>query len=306
VGLTLGLSLAAAILFAAGTVYQEKVAATASDEEAASAGFLIRLAKQPVWLLGIAIDAGGFVCQAAALGVGKLVVVQPILASSVVFALPLGRLITGQRSTRREHAAALAVTAGLALFLVIANPTGGRDDATPTGWIVSSAVIAAVSAVLVVIGLRGGPALKAGALGTAAGVLFALSAAITKATVDQLDEGILHVFTDWHLYALIVVGYASMTISQTSLQTGRLGLSVATQMSFDPVASVVLGLAAFGETLHVSAGGAVASGAALLVMLGGLVVLTTARADEDQATSPTPPPPPSPAPVASAPNRSAA
>jgi hypothetical protein len=27
-----------------------------------------------------------------------------------------------------------------------------------------------------------------------------LSAALTKATVDQLDEGILHVFATWHLY----------------------------------------------------------------------------------------------------------
>src|SRR3954469_19958005 len=85
-GLTLALALGAAVLFAAGTVYQEKVATTASDTEAASAGFLIRLAKQPVWLLGIAIDAGGVVCQAAALGVGKLVVVQPILAPRGVFA----------------------------------------------------------------------------------------------------------------------------------------------------------------------------------------------------------------------------
>src|SRR3954469_16809108 len=287
-GLTLALALGAALLFAAGTVYQEKVAATASDEEAASAGFLIRLAKKPQWLLGIALDAGGFVCQAAALGVGKLVVVQPVLATSVVFALPLGRLITGRRTNRIEVAAAVAVTAGLALFLVVANPPGGSDDATTAGWIISSAVIAAVSAVLVIVGLRGGPALKAGALGTAAGVLFALSAAITKATVDQLDEGILHVFTDWHLYALIVVGYASMTISQTSLQTGRLGLSVATQMSFDPVTSVVLGLAAFGEALHVSAGGGVVSAVALLIMLGGLVVLTTAQGDQDQAATPAP------------------
>jgi drug/metabolite transporter (DMT)-like permease len=300
-GLTLALALGAAVLFAAGTVYQEKVAATASDAEAASAGFLIRLAKKPQWLLGIALDAGGFVCQAAALGVGKLVVVQPVLATSVVFALPLGRWITGRRTNRIEVAAALAVTAGLGLFLIVANPSGGHDDATTAGWIVSSAVIAAVSAVLVVVGLRGGPALKAAAFGTAAGVLFALSAAITKATVDQLDEGILHVFTDWHLYALIAVGYASMTISQTSLQTGRLGISVATQMSLDPVTSVVLGLAAFGETLHVSAGGAVASAAALLVMLGGLVVLTTAQGDDAQVGSASP----AADAVPSAPNRSA-
>src|SRR3954452_17652216 len=112
-GLTLALALGAAVLFAAVTVYQEKVAITASDTEAASAGFLIRLAKQPLWLLGIASDAGRVVCQAAALGGGELVVGQAVLATSVVFALPLGRLITGRRTNRVEVAAAVAVTAGL-------------------------------------------------------------------------------------------------------------------------------------------------------------------------------------------------
>ena len=43
---------------------------------------------------------------------------------------------------------------------------------------------------------------RAALLGTAAGILFALSAALTKATVEQLDEGVLTIFEHWHLYAL--------------------------------------------------------------------------------------------------------
>jgi hypothetical protein len=61
------LAFAAAVLFAFGTVPQQRVAVTASDEEAARASFLIQLARRPQWLTGIATDGGGLVCQAGAL-----------------------------------------------------------------------------------------------------------------------------------------------------------------------------------------------------------------------------------------------
>jgi drug/metabolite transporter (DMT)-like permease len=96
------LALAAALLFALGTVLQQRVAAASAGAEAMRAGFLLRLARQPQWLAGIAADAAGFACQAAALGLGRIVVVQPLLASSVVFALPLGVWLAGQRTDRGD------------------------------------------------------------------------------------------------------------------------------------------------------------------------------------------------------------
>ena len=272
------LALLAALLFAAGTVLQQKVAATASDEESLQPGFLLRLARRPQWLLGIALDAAGFVCQAIALGLGRLVVVQPILATSVVFALPLGARLSGQHVGRRQLGAAVAVTAGLAAFLVVADPTGGVDDASAAAWAISCAVIAVLCAGLYVAGHRRDPGAKATLLGIAAGVLFGLSAALTKAIVELLDDdGVAAVVTDWHLYALVVVGYAGMTLSQTSLQTGRLAPAISTQMVFDPVASLLLGILAFDERLHTSAAGVAGSLAAIAVMFGGLVVLASAQ-----------------------------
>ena len=58
-------------------------------------------------------------------------------------------------------------------------------------------------------------------------MLFGLSAALTKSVGDQFADGALTIFTDWHTYALVVVGYASMTLSQLSLQTGVLAPAVA-------------------------------------------------------------------------------
>ncbi len=268
-----GLALAAALLFSLGTVLQAQVASQASEEEARGAGFLLQLARKPRWLAGIAADAAGFVAQAGALAVGRLVVVQPMLATSVVFALPLGAKLGGRRVSRRDLLAAAAVTAGLGAFLVVADPTGGVDNPPAKEWIASFAVCGVAAAALAVVARGRSPVHRAALLGIAAGILFALSAALTKATVDLLDDGVLAVFEDWHVYALVVVGYVSTMLAQASLQTGALAPAVATQMSVDPIASVLLGVLAFDETIHESTGPLLGALAAFAVMLVGLVYL---------------------------------
>ena len=143
------IALAAALLFALGTVLQQRVAAATPSGEAARAGFLLRLARRPLWLSGIAADGAGFVLHAAALAIGGLVVVQPVLATTVVFCLPLAAALEHRRIRARELAAAAAVTAGLACFLVVAMPSGGRVDATAAGWAASFAIAGLVSGALV-------------------------------------------------------------------------------------------------------------------------------------------------------------
>jgi drug/metabolite transporter (DMT)-like permease len=271
------LALAAALLYSLGTVLQQQVASTASEEEARRAGFLLRLARRPRWLAGIAADALGFAAQAAALAVGRLVVVQPLLATTVVFSLPLGAKLGGRRVARRDMVAALAVTAGLAVFLVVADPTGGRDDAATAAWIVSFAAAAVLCAALAFAARGRPPARRAGLLGAAAGILFGLTAALTKATVERLDDGLLEVLADWHLYALLVVGYAATSLSQSSLQTGALAPSVATQLSLDPIASLLLGILAFDETVHEDTAGMIAALAAFAVMIAGIVRLAVTQ-----------------------------
>lgn len=78
------------LLFALGTVLQQK-AGLEAPAEGSSSGLLIQMAKRPVLVAGIAAAGLGFGGQAAALALGSLAVVQPLLVGSVVFALPLGR-----------------------------------------------------------------------------------------------------------------------------------------------------------------------------------------------------------------------
>src|SRR4051812_20660112 len=135
------LAIGSAAVFALGTVLQQRVVMDAPEAKEASAGILFRMIQHPVWLAGIAAYGVAFGLQAGALGVGRLVVVQPILATTIVFALPLGVWLSSQTITRRDVIAAIVVTVGLALFLFLADPSGGKDDAPIAQWVVAGAVL---------------------------------------------------------------------------------------------------------------------------------------------------------------------
>ncbi|MBK5231660.1 MAG: DMT family transporter [Thermoleophilia bacterium] len=280
------LAIIAALMFSLGTVLQQKVAAEVPDEDTMKAGLLLQLARRPVWLLGIVVDGLGFLCQAAALHFGKLVVVQPLLAISVVFALPLGRWITNRRITKNDVIGAGAVTGGLILFLVLADPQGGVKDASTAGWIISGAIAGAICLALITASRGRPPSPKAALLGMSAGILFGFSAGLTLTVVDDLDNGFTQIVTDWHLYALIAVGWISMTLSQASLQTGALAPAISTQMSLDPIASVVLGIVIFKERIDdTPLEGAIAA-IGLAVMIFGLVILARSQALGESAAKP--------------------
>jgi drug/metabolite transporter (DMT)-like permease len=198
----------------------------------------------------------------------------------------MGAKLTGQRIKRIDVAGAVLVVGALVAFLTIANPSGGRDDAPFGEWLVAGGICAGLAAVLVALGQRGPAPRRAALLGIATGLLFALSAALTKAVVDELDDGVFHVFATWHLYALAVVGYAAMTLNQLALNTGALAPAIATSMAFDPITSVVLGVTLLDESLHETPLGAVATVAALAAALIGMALL--ARSQSRDAAEPQP------------------
>jgi drug/metabolite transporter (DMT)-like permease len=273
------LALVSALLFALGSVLQQKAGVDGRSAGARS-GLLLRMACRQVWLAGVASDGLGFIAQAAALRIGRLAVVQPLLVTSVVFALPLGAQLSHQRVSRRDAAAAALVVLALGGFLTVANPSGGRAEVPLSGWLIAAVACAAVCLPMALAGQRGPAARRAAFLGAAAGILFALSAALTKAVVDELPLGILHVMSSWELYALALVGYASMTLNQLALNTGALAATLATSTALDPIASVVLGLTLFHEHLRATSLQVVAACAALAIALAGMGLLARSEAEE--------------------------
>jgi drug/metabolite transporter (DMT)-like permease len=273
----IALALVAAALFALGSVLQQK-AGTNAPTIGARAGLLLRMARRPVWIAGVAADGLAFVAQAAALGVGRLAVVQPLLVACVAFALPLGAWLGGQRVGRTEVIAAAALLVGLGAFIVIADPAGGASSASLGSWLIAAAACVGPCVGLTLLAPRAPGPRRAALLGLAAGILFALSAALTKAVVKELSDGLLTLITTWPLYGLIAVGYVSMTLNQMSLDAGALAATMATSTALDPIVSVVLGLTLFQESVSAGPVQVLVILLALAVVVAAMLVLARDQA----------------------------
>jgi drug/metabolite transporter (DMT)-like permease len=274
----IALALIAAALFALGSVLQQK-AGTDAPTIGARGGLLLEMARRPVWLAGVVADGLAFAAQAAALDVGQLAVVQPLLVASVAFALPLGAWLTNQQVGRREVIAAAAILIGLGAFIAVANPGGGRTSAPLGAWLIAAAACGGPCVALTLLAPRAAVPRRAAMLGAAAGILFALSAALTDTVVNELSSGPIAVITTWPLYGLVAVGYVSMTLNQMSLDAGALAATMATSTSLDPIVSVVLGLTLFQESIDANPVEIVVTVLALVVVVSAMVVLAR---DQDQ------------------------
>jgi drug/metabolite transporter (DMT)-like permease len=273
---------------ALGLVLQQK--GTLEAPEATSSGFIAAIFSKPVWLAGAASQVLGWVTQALALKQGTLFLVQPVISLQVVFALPLGIWITRQRVGRREWLGALAVVAGLAVYLGVSNPSQGRSTVPADVWASATVVVIVVVALLAAFGWRRAPTEKAACLGTAAGILYGYQAAAMKDFTQVAPDGFLAMVTSWSSYALLISALGGFYLVQASLQTGALAPSIATSNAANPLTSAALGRTMFLEIPQRTAGGKIASFGALVVLLIGLVWLARgkAAADEQRQEQPRP------------------
>ncbi len=182
------LALIAAFLFALAATLQQKGALGVTGVSMSDPASLWRLARNHVWLLGTVALLIGYVVQAVALDNGKLAIIQPLLVTTVVFALPLGYFLTGQHVGRREIIGALVVIAGLALFAVFGDPAGGNENAPNDEWAIALLVIGAICVVLLVLARRSEGSRRAAYYGVVSGMLFGVSACLVKPTIDYLTS----------------------------------------------------------------------------------------------------------------------
>ena len=277
------LALTAAFLFALAAALQQKGALNLPTLSLAQPMSLVRLLGQTMWLLGTVALFTGYLFQAAARDRGRLSVIQPLLVTTVVFALPLGYLLTGQHVGRREVIGAVVIIVGLGLFVYFGDPAGGKENAPNSEWAITIGLLTVLCGALFVFGRKGGLAMKAAVYGTVAGIMFGLSSALTKPTIDYLHESVGTMLSHWECYALAIAGAGGFVLQQISLGTGRLAPSVATVSVANPVVGILIGVFLLDETLSRPTWHVVVAVAGLSLALVGAVVISLAReaADDD-------------------------
>jgi len=249
--LAAGLALLSAALFAVAAAAQQRAAAQVPDDRARGLGLIRVLVRRPLWWVGTGGDLGGFAAQAAALGLGSLMLVQPLLVTTLLFALPLSTWWSGRRLSRPDAAWALTLSAALALFVVVAEPTAGVDRATPLQWLPAGVVLGALLlGCLAVAAVRRGT-LRAVLLAVATALLYGFTAALTKGVVSLLDDGLLALVTAWETPALAIAAVGGTLLSQSAFQAGGLAASLPIITVGEPIVGVALGAAVLGEQVQV-------------------------------------------------------
>jgi drug/metabolite transporter (DMT)-like permease len=282
------LALVAAFCFALAATLQQKGALGLGDALKSAASYLA-LAKQKWWLAGTLVLFAGYIVQAVALGKGQLAIVQPLLVTTIVFALPLGYFLTNQIVNRAEIGAAAIVVLGLAAFTIFGKESTGRNDAPSREWAITLSAFGLVALALVILGRRGDSRRKAALFGASAGVLYALSASMWKPTADALDAGgLAGMLSDWEFYAFASAGLIAFAVQQISLATGHLASSVATVSVCNPIVSIVIGIVVLEERLSPPGWHKLIAYAGLGVALLGAIAITKAtegaKESEPEAT----------------------
>jgi drug/metabolite transporter (DMT)-like permease len=204
-----------------------------------------------VWLVGLGAQLVGVVLQAAALDRGRVAIIQPLLVTTVIWALPLGYFLTNQVITRRHILGAAVVVAGLAVFASFGDPAGGLDNAPGSAWLSAFVVLGTICVCLLLFGTaeaisplrRRSTARSRGSFTESRNLHEAGRRSSCIRTAWPASSA------GWELWVMAIGGLGGFYIQQISLATGKLVTSVATVSVTNPVVSVMLGVLVLEERL---------------------------------------------------------
>lgn len=226
-GLAVGAALGSALCFAVSSVLQQRGASRAPKGSGLHLSLLANLLARPMWLGGVLAAVGTVTLQALALAAGPLALVQPLLVCALLFALPASVLLEKRRPSVVEWAWALLLIFGLAVFLRAAQPGTGPALPDDGPLLLMGAVAAAVAVSAAAVGRGPGRRHRAVLLGLATGIMYGLTASLIKYTVALARAEGWHLFLEWPVYALVVVGAVGIVLSQAAYQSSsRCGRSV--------------------------------------------------------------------------------
>jgi drug/metabolite transporter (DMT)-like permease len=279
-GLAVLFALLAAVFMAVGIVVRQRATMDVPPEKGVSTLMLMTLVRRPLWWAGTGSAVAGFVFQALALGYGSLILVQPILVSALLFALPLSARLAGRRVSRAEWLWAVLLTASLTVFVALAKAKAGDYDISVPVTVGVAVVCAAAVLACIGIAVRAVDWRRAVLLAVAVGVLFGVVAVLTKIVMHNITEGrVESVLTTPTLYLVILLGIGATLLQQSAFHAGSLQTSVPTMLVLEPAVAVVLGSVLLGEHLSITGWEPVA----LVVAIAAMVAATIALGREEGA-----------------------
>ncbi len=279
--------LLAAFCAAVGIVVRQTAAQTVPAGEADSGAFVTTLVRQPAWWAGILAAVAGYVFQALALAHGSLLLVQPLLVSSLLFALPLSARVRRQRVSWAEWGWAALLTAALGVFVLVGQPREGHNRPPIPAWTLALAVAVPLVIVCIVTARRAAGRGRAMLLAVAVAVLLGMVAVLTKICTRRFAVGGWDALVNVPApYVLVVLAVTVIVVQNAALHAGALQASVPIMLVGEPVVAVLLGVVVLGEHVAVRGPGAIVLVLAVWAMVAATVALARGQAAEQADSAP--------------------
>jgi drug/metabolite transporter (DMT)-like permease len=282
--------LAAALVFGISSVADQRSTKRVQSRRALSPRIFLDLARQPLWLTAIGANVVGFALQVVALDLGSLALVQPILVCDLLFAVVLAAVWVRHRAPDKVMLAGCACSAGgLACFLAVARPGGGRETVTLPAVLPLAVALAVVLAGCLVAAGRGSRRIRPLALALACGVAYGVTAFLLKLVSFSLSEGFSQPLRQWPLYAVLIVGPVGFLLNQSAFQADILLSPVlAIITTADPLVSIGIAHLWLSESIASSPLDIAAEVIGLVIMAGGVFALAhrAPQVAREQAVAP--------------------
>jgi len=282
-------ALLAAFWAAVGIVVRQRVAQGVPADKAMSGTMVTSLVREPLWWAGTLAAVAGYVFQAVALAHGSLLLVQPLLVSSLLFALPLSARLCHQRVSWAEWAWAVLLTTALAVFILVGQPREGHYRPPIPAWTVALVITVPLVTGCIAAARRAVGRGRAMLLAVAVAVVLGMIAVLTKVCTHRFAVGGWHgLLTVPAPYVLVGLAVALTVLQQSAFHAGALQASVPIMLVGEPVVAVLLGIVVLGEHLVVRGSASLVLAVAVLAMVAATIALAHDQAPEPDG-SPTQP-----------------
>jgi drug/metabolite transporter (DMT)-like permease len=271
------LALVAALLVGVGLVLQQHAAQQAPRSYFLSLHLIADLLRRRRWLLGIAIMTAGEVLSAWTIGNLDLSVAEPLLATSLLFALIVAVPLSGQWLRKSEILGAVLLSGGVAALSVSRSvDAAGTRFGSGQYW-PAAAAIAVIAFFLVRAGARRTGQQRATLTGAASGLIFGISDALTRRTLQIVaHHGVVAALTSWPAYSLAGASLLAVWLMESAFNAAPLHASLPAITAAEPVVGILLGVIVFGDEVRISPETIALQAGGIVALLAGVVLVARA------------------------------
>lgn len=247
---SIALAVVAAFFFAGAAVLQHRAVAPGSGVRRLSLRGFAEIVRQPGWLLGLLLAAGGSTLHAIALVLAPLSVVQPIGVIAVPIAVVLTAARTHRRPGPRVVVGVVVCVCAVATFVfttagtAVSTPVPGRE------MLLAGLVIGLVVLCLAGLGLARTGWIRCVACAMAGAAAFGLVSALVRAVSQSVTSGLAGLLDPAVLTAvggIVVAVLVGGWLVQQAFTSGPPEVVVACLTVVDPIVAVLFGVFLLGE-----------------------------------------------------------